>query len=329
MNRFLVGAASALLLLSACDNGGASRTLGVTATGIVRARVFLDANGSGTLDAPETGLPGVRVALLPAGGGDTIVRALTDGDGLARLSGVPVGAYRLAVDSASLGDSLRVLAAGAITLLVAPGDSVAPLAPVGYPVRTVAEVRASALGARVLVKGVALHALGAFSDTTLHVADGTGALRATRLRPLLGGVAAGDSVVLRGRVGIRDGRVVLDDVTALVVGPTLLPPAPTLSSAAAGTAGTAAVNDAALVRVLNALVSDTATVLGNRVLTVSDGSGPLSVVLDRAADAAFRPPLPPGLYVPGVRFDLVGVLVPTGTGSWRLKPRSSLDLTPR
>jgi hypothetical protein len=53
------------------------------------------------------------------------------------------------------------------------------------------------------------------------------------------------------------------------------------------------------------------------------------VRLDRAADAGFRPPLPANLYEAGNTFDIVGVLVPTGTGTWVLRPRSSLDLTLR
>jgi hypothetical protein len=35
------------------------------------------------------------------------------------------------------------------------------------------------------------------------------------------------------------------------------------------------------------------------------------------------------LFIPGARFDITGVLVPTGAGTWRLKPRSALDLTLR
>jgi len=57
--------------------------------------------------------------------------------------------------------------------------------------------------------------------------------------------------------------------------------------------------------------------------------GALVVVLDRAADVAFRAPLPAGVYDAGDRYDLIGVLVPTGTGSFVLRPRSAFDLTLR
>jgi hypothetical protein len=86
--------------------------------------------------------------------------------------------------------------------------------------------------------------------------------------------------------------------------------------------------DAQQVVVRNATVSDTAAVLGDWRLTVDDGSGPLEVLLDAVA----FPQVTPGNrapYVPGNRFDIAGVLVPTGTGSWRLKPRSVAELVQR
>ena len=52
-------------------------------------------------------------------------------------------------------------------------------------------------------------------------------------------------------------------------------------------------------------------------------------LFDRVAAPAFNAPFPVGLYSVGNRFDFVGVLVPSGLGPWRLKPRAPLDLTPR
>ena len=140
---------------------------------------------------------------------------------------------------------------------------------------------------------------------------------------------AGDSVILRARIATRLGQRVLDDVTPFVLGTTFIPSAPALTTREASTGGVAGSLDAALVRLVDVPVIDTATVSGNLQLTVNDGSGAVVVILDRAADVGFRAPLPVGLFIPGTRFDLGGVLVPTGTGTWRLKPRSSLDLTPR
>ena len=50
-------------------------------------------------------------------------------------------------------------------------------------------------------------------------------------------------------------------------------------------------------------------------------------------DPAFRRPPAgtlPGLFIPGNKFDIVGLLVPSGApGIWRLKPRSVLDTVKR
>ena len=330
MNRSVVMTlAGAVIALTACENGGATRTLGISATGTVNGFVYFDENGSRSFDVADAGFAGARVRLLAPGGADTLFRVTTAADGTFRLTGVPVGTYAVLVDSASAGDTARVITTGLglTTLTVLPGDSVRFVGAISYPLRTVAEARALALGARLFVRGIALHGRTTFSDTTLNFVDATGAMRAVRVRP--SAVAAGDSVVLRARVASRLGQRVLDDVTVFIVGPTFIPTAPTISSAAAATGGTAGVLDAALVRVLNAQVIDTSTVGGNFQMTMNDVSGPVVVILDRSADAAFLPPFAPGVLIPNNRFDVVGVLVPTGAGAWRVKPRSVLDLTLR
>jgi hypothetical protein len=77
--------------------------------------------------------------------------------------------------------------------------------------------------------------------------------------------------------------------------------------------------------VANATVLDTAVVLGNRRLTVDDGSGMLVVVLDRAAG-----PFQDSLYVPGRSLDVAGLLVPSSAaGVWWLKPRADADIVRR
>lgn len=321
--------AAALLALAACDNGGATRTIGITATGIVRGSVYFDANGSGARDAADVGFAGAAVRVISPVGADTILRIVTAADGTFRLGAVPVGTWRVAIDSASIGDTAVVVGARVVSVTVLPGDSVEVTGAVSYPVRTIAEARALAPGQRVFVRAIALHERTTFSDTTLHVADGTGAMRATRVRPSTPAVATGDSVILRARIADRLGQRVLDDVSLFVVGPSFVPTAPTVSADLAAMGGVAGALDAALVRVADAVVSDTATVAGHFQMTVSDGSGTLVVILDRAADAGFRAPLPAALYVPANRFDVVGILVPTGAGTWRLKPRSSLDLLQR
>jgi hypothetical protein len=93
--------------------------------------------------------------------------------------------------------------------------------------------------------------------------------------------------------------------------------------------------DAALARVLDVTIKDTATVTvngtvvvppagGNRRLMVNDSSGLLEVVLDTLA--GFRGAAIAADTV-GARLDIVGVLLPMGSGSWRLKPRGTIDVT--
>lgn len=98
-----------------------------------------------------------------------------------------------------------------------------------------------------------------------------------------------------------------------------IPPILRMTSQAAATADGGAL-DAALVRVDNATITDTATVAGDVVLTVDDGSGAMEIVLDR--DVGFIL----ALLGPTVVIDATGLLVPTGSGSWQLKPRSRGDL---
>lgn len=321
-------AAATLVTAVACDNAGADRAIGLSATGLVTGAVYFDANGSGTRDADDVPFAGARVRLLSPASRDTLLRTTTGADGRFRFTGVPVGSYAIVLDSASAGDSARVIGVDVSTVTLLPDDSVEVSGAIGFPTRTADEIRTRPLGERVFVTGVALHARETFSDTLLHIVDTSGAIRAVRVRPSLVPAQAGDSVRLRGRIGQRLGQRALDDVTVFVIGPTFVPTLTTVTTAVAATAQAGAL-DASLVRVLDAAIIDTATVAGHFTMTVNDASGPLTVRLDRAADVTFRAPLPAGLYVPANRFDIVGVLVPTGTGTFVLRPRSSLDLTER
>jgi len=291
----------------------------------VRGFVYFDANGSGSFDAADAPFAGARVRLVTPIARDTVLRATTAANGTFRVTGVPVGTYAVVLDAASVGDSLVVTGIGGVVNIL-PNDSVSVEGVAAYPYRSIAQVRTGTLGARVFVAGVALHGLATYSDTLLHVVDTSGSLRAVRVRP--SPVAAGDSVRLRGRIAERDGQRVLDDVTVFVVGAAFIPTAPVVSTVVADAAAAGAL-DATLIRVLDAAITDTATVAGSLTLTVNDGSGALTVLLDRAADDSFRPPFVAGRWDAGVRFDLIGVLVPRGPGAWALRPRTGFDLIPR
>jgi hypothetical protein len=73
-------------------------------------------------------------------------------------------------------------------------------------------------------------------------------------------------------------------------------------------------------------VTDTLRTSTSFIVTVDDGSGPVEVQLDRRADPAFQPGALPGEYIPGNKFDIIGLMAPTGTGVWRVKARSSADM---
>lgn len=324
--RHSLAALAALFLLAACGNAGSDRTVGITATGVVTGGVFFDANGSGVRDAGDAPVAGVRVAVVTPIARDTVRVAVSNAAGTFRITGIPVGSYAVVLDPATVGDTVVIEGVSGSSVTLAPDDSVTLEALVRYPLRSVSAVRSGTLGARIFVEGVALHALATFSDTLLHVADTSGSLRAARVRP--SPVVAGDSVRLRGRIAERDGQRVLDDVTVFVVGAAFIPTAPIVTTASAATASSGSL-DASLVRVLDAAIVDTATVAGSLRVRVNDGSGVVTMLLDRVADLTFRPPFAAGAWDTGRRFDIVGVLVPSGAGTWALRPRSGFDLTPR
>lgn len=211
-------------------------------------------------------------------------------------------------------------------VLMATGPGVWQLRPrssadmtlIPLPVISIAAARLLQPGRTVVVVGVALNNLTTFSDSTVHLEDNTGAIRLTRLRS---SVSAQDSIKVKAVTSSRASEPTLDAGTTTPLGIGLFPAAVGLTTAAAATAVGGA-RDAELVQVLNATVSDTATVLGGFQLTVSDGSGDLVVLLDQRIGFTL-----PGQYIPTNRFNIVGVLVPTGTGTWTLKPRSAADLT--
>jgi hypothetical protein len=192
--------------------------------------------------------------------------------------------------------------------------------------------RALPVGKKVFVLGYALTARfpggppsGTFGDTTVHFADTSAAVRGTAVRSTT--VLPGDSVRILGTRSTRDGQPTLNDVTVLVLGSLTQQPQRRLSTSLAASADIGRA-DAALVQLDTAQILDTATVATpygpSRRLTVSDGSGPLEVRLDSIVGFS-------GVVMAkdtiGARIVAKGVLVPTGTGTWRLKPRSTVDRT--
>ncbi|MDH3458171.1 MAG: hypothetical protein OER90_15125 [Gemmatimonadota bacterium] len=311
----------AALAIGACGIAGADRVLSIDAVGAVAGVVFLDFDRSRDLNAPDRPMAGVRVGLLLEGSVDTAFTAVSNAQGEFALNAIPVGSYVFVVDRITVGDTVDVVRIDTSQVTLGPDALASVTVAVSFPIVSVASARAETVGKRLFVEGIATTDLGIFGDSTLHLADGTSAIRALRVQPA--SVVAGDSVRLLGSVGSRNGQPVLEAVTVtLLSSTTTLPPPGGVSTATAATADGARL-DAALVRVQAATITDTATVGTNFVLTVDDGSGVLQVVLDGNLGLDTTP------FEPTVVIDAVGVLVPTGTGVWQLNPRSVQDLIVR
>jgi hypothetical protein len=180
----------------------------------------------------------------------------------------------------------------------------------------ISAARALPAGQQIVVTGIALNAWAAFGDSTVHVRDATGSIRGVRV---VGTVAAGDSIRLLGTTDRRDGQPVISAATAVrIVAAVGLSAPDSISTARAADADNGS-RDAGQVRIGGVITGAQTLGTGDVMLTVNDGSGSLQVVFDK--DVSFAP----GAYVPGALLNAAGVLVPTGTGSWQLKPRSAAD----
>ena len=343
LRRFATGALGAAALLAGCNNAGEDRVLGITATGVVTGFVFFDSDGD---RAPQSlqfdvRLRGVRVRLVARGTQDTVARVTSDTGGIVRAANLPVGSYRVVVDTTSIGDSVQVVRIDTADVTVGPNDSVAIEVVVSFPSLSIDSARALPLGEKVFVNGVVLTPrsapAGVFGDTTISLADSTRAIRATRVKGSsviicnpLGGC---DSLRLLGTTAARNGQPTLDDVTTFLLGTGRFPPLKQTTTALAATADGGRL-DAALVRLLGDSIVDTLRVGPDFQARVVDSLGVDSLYIILDADAGFTgfstcssAPNPP--CTPGRRIDITGLLVPTGTGRWQLKPRSAADVVTR
>ncbi len=320
---WLVGTAAALLF-EACSNAGSDRVLSITATGTVSGVVYFDRDGSSSLTAGDDSLKGVRVELVAAGDTTRVIQStLSAVSGFYKFSLVPVGAYALRVDPATIGDTVRVVKVDSATVTLLPAESALVSIGVGFPSASVAAARAMPVGRRVFLTGVALNGSATFEDSLVSLADTSGAIRMTRLR---GAVLAGDSVRVSGTTARRDGLPSFDDVQPFTLGTGFAPAPASLTLAQAKTAA-GGTRDAGLAVVRGVTVASTAALTTSTSMIVLQGADTLEVLLDGSADPTFAPGALGANYVRGNRFDIVGVLQPNGAGAWRLKPRSAADLT--
>jgi hypothetical protein len=79
--------------------------------------------------------------------------------------------------------------------------------------------------------------------------------------------------------------------------------------------------DAGLVLVSNLVISESAAQAPDYRLVASDGSGPLTIIIDGNIT------INPVDFQVGRTITIRGVLVPNGVGAWRLKPRDGDDIT--
>jgi hypothetical protein len=318
-----VAALAATVMGIACQNSGEGRVLGIDATGVVLGAVFFDRNGNRVADGGDTIISNFSVRLVAMGTHDTASRVSSGSGGAFVMPGVPIGTYSVVVDSALSGDSIRVTRIDTTVVTLGPNDTLSVRIAVGFPQVTIPEFRALAPGKKAFVVGVALNPRGVFGDTTFNLADPNNAIRLTNVRTAI--VGTGDSMRVFGARTTRDGQPVLDRGTVFPLATDAVVPLHQVNSATAANAQGGTL-DAALVRILNARIMDTASLGDARQIHVNDNSGLLEVHLDTLV--GFRGSALAGDTV-GARFDLVGLLIPVGPGVWRLRPRATSDLVKR
>ena len=329
MRRAWMAAAATLIALG-CSNAGESRLLGVSGKGVAKGIIYFDLDGNKIISGGDDSVKNMTVRLVTLNGRDTVASATTLASGEWRAANVPVGTYRVVLDTTPLSDTATVVQQDSLRVTILPDDSSSVVIGVSYPHLSIRQARTPAsvpLGRKVFIEGIVLNASFDFRDTTMHIADTSAAIRMTRV--IVNSAQAADSVIARGITSTRAGQRTLDQVSIFGVSSSFLPTAVTLTTAAATTAD-GGTRDAQLVEVLNATIVDTLGA-GNRtpdyIFTVNDGSDSLTVVLDATA---FSSVSLPGLFIPTNKFDIVGLLVPSGTpGIWRLKPRSLSDTVKR
>ena len=180
-------------------------------------------------------------------------------------------------------------------MLIPKGDGTWQLKPrtatdavANHPTVTVAEARALPAGKTVAVRGIALNGWVTFGDASVHVKDATGSIRIVNLPTAT--IFAGDSVRIIGTVAIVNGQPVLVGVgSAILLAGVGVPAPPVVSTLVASTANTGAL-DAAQVEVTGTIsvAAPDSVVVGDVLLTISDGTGNVVVRLDRDVGFANR-----------------------------------------
>lgn len=315
--------ATAVMLLG-CDNAGSALGLTASPTGSASAQVYLDRDGSSGASPADTVYPGARLFLTLTGGGREIASARSDASGFVQIPGLVRGHYFVGIDPGSLGDSLLVddISPPWVHVESDPSFQTATVR-LSYPQLSIRAARAASLGRRVLIRGVTLAGVQSFRDTTSFVRDTSMAIRLTQVQ-FRGGAFInnpGDSVSVLGTVSSRAGQPTLDNAIITVFTARPAPaPLPVTSVVAAGAQGGGL--DAALVSVVAMTISEAAPSGNDYRLVASDGSGPLTIMVDGSFVGD------PLVLSVGRLLTVRGVLVPDGSGKWHLRPRGPSDVIP-
>ncbi|NOT08104.1 MAG: hypothetical protein HOP28_07855 [Gemmatimonadales bacterium] len=325
MNRETRWMAGVLLmgsLAAACENGGADLGFQPIPNGGAVVQVYLDRDGSSTRTDFDTTYAGASVSLRPYYGGASVQTKPTLVTGQALFEQVPFGDYSVSVGQASVGDSLLVAAIDASHIRIrAAVDAPSVIVRLAYPEVSIRQARQMAPGKRVLIRGIVLAGVQSYHDASSFVKDTSGTIRLTgvTIRGTQLGNTPGDSVTVLGTTTANAGQPVLNlAIISQIVqrpSPAVLPVSS--ANAAAATNGTL---DAALVVVTGVVISEAAPAAPDFRVVASDGSGPLTIILDSATDFDLS------AFTIGRTMAVRGVLVPDGTGKWRLKPRVREDV---
>ena len=312
----------------ACMDATEVELLEISATGTLFGQVFLDLDGSGGPSIGDEPFPDASVVLATVGTPDVVDQVTTDSLGTFTLFDVPVGTYTLALDAATLGDSLVMLGTGEPVTIELDDATQVDLG-ASFEELSLEDALAAPLGRRIFTSGIALNPRVNFGDGQVHFEGATAFLRALNVER--SGLNVGDSVRLRGRVITDNGRPALDEVTPFVLVTLAALVTPTeVTTFEAGTADGGPL-DAALVRIRDAEITDTSTTVdGHFRFWTDDGTDSVEFVI--------RDFLVPGVNTALFRPDTIfriqqatGLLSPyddgSGTVRWRFLPRGGSDIT--
>lgn len=323
-SRWAFAAALCVSALWSCIDATDVELLEIAATGVLAGQAFVDLNGNGVADAGDDPIASGTVELISSGAQTVVDETTTDANGLFAFFDVPVGAYTLGLEAAVLGDSLETIGPDSI-VTVELGDTLALALGASYPVLTLDEVRAATPGRRVFTHGIALNPRQPNGDGMVFFQGPVSYLRATNVDRAA--LAPGDSLRLLGRTAVDNGQPTLDVVTPFVlIGQAQFPIPVELSTSAARTANGGAL-DAALVRIRNAEIQDTATIANDFHFWAHNGGDSVQVVFRAFLGIPTAPARPDTI----VRVSqATGMLSPFDDGSgnvrWRLLVRAASEI---